>query len=410
MEHSSENGFFSPPERTCLKVCELTDLIKRRVEDFPPVYVQGEVSNFTAAYASGHWYFTLKDSQSQIRVVMFKSSNERVKSFKPKDGMEIRVFGRLNVYKPRGEYNIICHSVEQAGQGLLQEQFEKLKQKLKAEGLFERKKPLPFLPMHIVIVSSPGGAAIRDILNILKRRFKGVQVTLIGALVQGEAAAESLREAVLKAQKLKSVDVLIITRGGGSMEDLWAFNDEALARQIFEFKGPVISAVGHEIDFTICDFVADLRAPTPSAAAELVVKNRQDLAEKTRQLTNSLKNSILNKLQSLSGQLRNLKQGISNPAKKLQDLGQYLDEISQRMKQGLFEHLRYRRQVLKNFQALLDSLSPLKVLDRGYALVSQNQKLIKDAAHLKTKQALHLRFAKGRASVQIKKIITHKGE
>ena len=411
MESAARGAFPPPPpfeDDTCLSVSELTDRVKGRLEDFPPVQVRGELSNFTSAYASGHWYFTLKDTASQIRGVMFKSSNEQVSSFTPSDGMEVKVQGRLNVYKPRGEYNIICRTMELCGQGGLQEQFEQLKQKLKTEGLFDRRRKLPFLPRHIAIISSPRGAAIRDILNILKRRFKGVRVTLIGTLVQGAKAGEDLRQAVRQAERLKDVDVLIVTRGGGSLEDLWCFNDEGLARALFRFPRPVISAVGHEIDFTICDFVADLRAPTPSAAAELVVQNAAQLQALTRQLHDGLKYSIFRKIKSLKDQLRSLSQGLTHPAGKLSDLVQYIDELSQRMKQALLHKTKTRRQALSHQQALLESLNPLQVLDRGYALVSQNRRLVRQARDLNLKDRLHIRFAKGEAFASpLKKITSH---
>ena len=395
----------------CLSVSQLTEAIRSQLESFPSVYVQGEISNFTAAYASGHWYFTLKDNTSQIKAVMFRSANEKVQNWQPQSGEEVRVRGKLGVYGPRGEYQLICRNIEKCGKGALHEQFERIKQKLKEEGLFDRKRPIPFLPKHIAIITSPKGAAIRDILNILKRRYKGVKITLIGALVQGELAPADLIDALSKAQKLSDIDVLIITRGGGSLEDLWAFNNEELARNLFAFPKPVISAVGHEVDFTICDFISDLRAPTPSAAAELVVQNAQDLIIQTKQMKNNLYQSILRKLKNLGDQLRGLEQGLTNPAKKLQDLQQYLDELNTRMKQTILQQNILRDQKLQHLKDLLNTLSPLKVLKRGYSLVSRGDQIIKDSRQLKPDDELHLRFGSGFALARtIKTINSNKGE
>ena len=236
------------------------------------VWLQAEISNFKP-HTSGHFYFSLKDSKAQISAIMFRGFNSKLK-FKPHDGLEVIVRGRITVYEPRGTYQIMCEAMEPVGAGALQKQFEQLKEKLKLEGLFEatRKKPIPSYPRHVAIVTSPTGAAIQDILNIMSRRAKNVEITLVPALVQGVNAATSLVDSLKLALQLP-VDVIIIGRGGGSMEDLWSFNDETLARLISLATIPIISAVGHEVDFTICDFVADLRAPTPSAAAELVAKS-----------------------------------------------------------------------------------------------------------------------------------------
>ena len=299
----------------CYSVSEITKMIQDCLESsFPPFQIKGEISNFIS-HASGHWYFTLKDAFSQIRVAMFRSANQKMR-WTPKKGesLEVKVRGHLSVYKSRGEYQIICQSMEKCGKGALQEEFETLKRKLHQEGLFERKKTLPFLPCHILIISSPTGAAIRDILNILKRRYKGLKVTLVPALVQGPFAPESLREALKKAGLIKKAEALILTRGGGSLEDLWAFNDEALARALFQFPLPVISAVGHEIDFTISDFVADLRAPTPSAAAELVTQNVADLKERIRKVQSHISQSFQKEIQNLRERLKSQK--LAHPLKK----------------------------------------------------------------------------------------------
>ena len=262
-------------EPSVLSVEQLNVYIKQLLEgQVGQVWVRGELSNFKA-HTSGHFYFSLKDSKSQITAVMFRGHNARLK-FKPTDGMEVIVRGRITVYEPRGNYQLMCEMMEPVGAGALQKAFEQLKMKLKAEGLFDaaRKRPIPTFPRHIAIVTSPTGAAIRDIMNVLSRRAKSIQVTVVPTVVQGEAAAPQICEALAKAIKLRDVDAIIVGRGGGSIEDMWCFNDEKLARAIAASPIPIISAVGHEIDFTIADFVADLRAPTPSARAACSARSR----------------------------------------------------------------------------------------------------------------------------------------
>src|ERR1700758_3167425 len=282
------------PERRTWKVSELTAHIRELLESaLPDVWVEGEVSNCHAAQ-SGHCYFTLKDSKAQIRCVCFRDQMRGLK-FKPEDGLHITVRGALSVYDARGEYQIYVTNIEPVGLGALQLAFEQLKKKLQAEGLFEqaRKKPLPVLPRCIGVVTSPTGAAIRDILRVLKRRFPNAHVRLYPVKVQGDGAAKEIATAVNYFTRAKFADVLIVARGGGSLEDLWAFNEEVVARAIFASEIPVITGVGHEADFTIADFVADLRAPTPSAAAEVVVRSRHEferhIAEHQRRLVQQIR-------------------------------------------------------------------------------------------------------------------------
>ena len=393
----------SEEQDQCNSVSELNHKIRMCLEgNFPPLWVQGEISNFIN-HSSGHWYFTLKDSESQIKMVMFRGSNQRL-NWVPASGLEIKVFGRVSVYKPRGEYQLICEKMEQCGKGALQEKFEKLKNQLKKEGLFERKKPLPFLPKHIAIISSPTGAAIRDILNILRRRYKALKITLVPAIVQGEKAPASLMKALSLAEQLTDVDVLIITRGGGSLEDLWAFNDEELARALFHFPKPVISAVGHEIDFSICDFVADLRAPTPSAAAELVVKNQVELLERVKTLSNSLYQSIYREFQVFKNRLGSIHQLLIGPERKIQELQQNVDDLNSRLIQSIRQQNKVCKQTLMGLSGMLDSLSPLKVLNRGYVLVSRQEKLVRQAKDLKSGDEVFLRFSKDTALARVLKI------
>jgi len=390
-------------EQPCYSISEITKMIQDSLESHfsLPLQIKGEISNFSS-HASGHWYFSLKDEFSQIKVAMFKVANQKM-TWKPnrEQSVEVRIIGKLSVYKPRGEYQIICYSMEKCGQGA--EEFERLKKKLQEEGLFERKKELPFLPQHIVIISSSTGAAIRDILNILKRRYKGVRVTLVPALVQGAEAPNSLIEALKKAEQIEDADVLILTRGGGSQDDLWAFNNEALARTLFLFPKPIISAIGHEIDFTMCDFIADVRAPTPSAAAEIVVKNVPDLVEKISQLKHQLYQNFKREIKYLKQKVTHLKKALIHPLKKIQEGEQRLDELNHQLIKEFQRGIQLREQKLKNLCAMLESLSPLKILSRGYCVVTKKDKLIKKAQDLKTGEEVHIQFSKSFALANITK-------
>jgi exodeoxyribonuclease VII large subunit len=412
-------------------VYDLNKQIKNILEGrFPIVWVKGEISNFKA-HTSGHHYFSLKDSKAQISAVMFKGFNGTLK-FRPEDGMEVIVRGRVTVYEPRGNYQIFCESMEPVGAGALQKAFEQLKAKLQAEGLFDqaRKRPLPTLPKHIAIVTSPTGAAIRDMLNVLGRRFKGAKVTLIPARVQGTGAAEEICAAIALANKIKDVDVMIVGRGGGSIEDMWCFNEESVARAIAAARVPVISAVGHEIDFTIADFVADLRAPTPSAAAELVVKSAAELQNRIATDVRSLKLCIAKKLELKKHRVEQFTKRLVDPQRKIEDAMLRCDELTQRLEtlfmRGLddrrlpLEHIaqrmssswtRYKERKqseIEKMMALLDSLSPLKVVARGYSVVTVNNKLINDVAQVKKGDIVQVQFARGTASAKIEEIKNNK--
>ena len=281
-------------ERQIYTVSQLNDEIKNLLEtQFSDIWVEGEISNFRIP-GSGHFYFTLKDSSSQLRGVCFKSQNRLLK-FRPEDGLAVLSRGRLTVYEPRGEYQLVVDYMEPRGLGSLQLAFEQLKAKLQKEGLFDptHKKPLPLLPQKIAVVTSPTGAVIRDILRVLRRRNRGLHVLIYPVRVQGEGAGQEIASGVRYLDTLPDVDVIITARGGGSIEDLWAFNDEIVVRAIFNSRIPVISAVGHETDFTIADFVADMRAPTPSAAAEIVSAVRSDLQERTANSVSRLRKALL---------------------------------------------------------------------------------------------------------------------
>lgn len=413
-----------------LSVADLNAQIRRCLEgEIGTVWVQAEISNFKA-HTSGHFYFSLKDSSSQISAVMFRGSNARLK-FRPADGLEVIVRGRVTVYEPRGNYQLLCESMEPVGAGALQKAFEQLREKLKAEGLFDpsRKRPIPSFPKHVAIVTSPTGAAIRDILNVLGRRAKSVRVTVVPTLVQGEAAAPQIVQALRSVYQLKDVDVIIVGRGGGSMEDLWAFNDETLARTLVQSPVPVISAVGHEIDFTISDFVADLRAPTPSAAAELVAKSSAEISDRLRQMERMLRLSWERQWRSWSQNLRALRQQLVDPRKKLQDLILRNDDLlgrlelawshrlsKQRQKlaplpkdlhRALFALIERRRMKLERAGGMLDSLSPLKVVDRGYAIVRKKAEVIRSQDQVSPGDVLEIRLAEGELEVVVKE--TKKG-
>jgi exodeoxyribonuclease VII large subunit len=434
-------------QNSVLSVEQLNLTIKRLLEgEIATVWVQGEISNFKA-HTSGHYYFSLKDAKSQISAVMFRGHNSRLK-FKPTDGMEVIARGRISVYEPRGSYQILCETMEPVGAGALQKAFEQLKLKLKAEGLFDssRKKPIPAFPHHVAIVTSPTGAAIRDILNILSRRAPQVEVTLVPALVQGEAAAPSLRDAFKKALQLPLIDTIIIGRGGGSIEDMWCFNDEGLARLIATSPIPVISAVGHEIDFTICDFVADLRAPTPSAATELVAKSHTETLQRIETLRRSLIISISQKLRMAFDQVAGLKRLLIDPKKKLQDLALRNDDLNDRLTrawqywlQSKVMHVTLLKQKLRSPESILsekkselahfyfrlgqawtsttknkqyrlleqmkvlNSLSPLQVVDRGYSILMQEGKVIKTYKDVKVGDLVSAGMSEGQIEMTVVK-------
>lgn len=414
-------------EPQVLSVSDLNRMIRGTLEgQFSNIWLQGEISNFKP-HTSGHFYFSLKDSGAQISAVMFRGFNQKLK-FKPDNGMEVIVRGRVTVYEPRGNYQIFCEVMEPVGLGALQMQFEQLKAKLQAEGLFDpsRKKALPFMPKNVAIVTSPTGAAIRDMLNVLSRRASGLAVTVIPAVVQGAQAPAEIVRGIELAQKVGGFDVLIVGRGGGSMEDLWGFNDETVARAIANCKIPIISAVGHEIDFTIADFVADLRAPTPSAAAELVVRNKQDLVDKLKLITRQLVQAINKKIQMESKHMSLIERGLIDPRRRLQDFAIRCDDLLQRLEVSVQHILEFPQQKLKFLSTqlaqsaqtqlerknrrlarvgdLLDSLSPLKVVARGYSLVTKNGDIVKSASTLKTGDKIEIQFAKGRAEAQISEV------
>ncbi len=355
-------------------VSEITREIRTSLEhEFSNIGVLGEISNVRRP-SSGHVYLTLKDKNSQLQAVVFRNSANRIK-FELKDGMEVISFGSITVYEPRGQYQLIINKMEPKGIGALQLAFQQLKGKLEKEGLFDHahKKNIPFIPKKIGIVTSPTGAAIKDILNIIDRRFTNVEILIYPVKVQGEGAAQEIAEAVTELNNYSDIDVIITGRGGGSLEDLWAFNEEIVARSIYNSRIPVISAVGHEIDITIADLVADKRALTPSEAGELVVPRKDLLIEKIEKFKARL-------LQSLTGKLKLSKEklvriansyAMRQPFDRLNRWQQKLDEFAQRLHLNITHALNSEREKLSGIAGKLESLSPLNVLKRGYSITTR---------------------------------------
>lgn len=346
-------------EKTILTVSRLTALLRGVLEEnFEQLWVQGEVSNLSFP-SSGHCYFTLKDSGAQLRCVMFKSSVKNLK-FRPADGMALIVRGHISVYDQRGEYQLICEYLEPSGVGALQTAFLQLKEKLAGEGLFaeEHKRPLPRFPRRVGVVTSPTGAAIHDILNVLKRRFASLEVQIYPVRVQGEGAALEIARAIDDLNRLAEADVLIVGRGGGSLEDLWPFNEEVVARAIHRSKIPIISAVGHETDWSICDFAADLRAPTPSAAAELVIASAAELRNQVEALSRQLTRSMENRLATLDATVGALRRALHDPTRLLGHLAQRVDDLNGRLELALCNSVKDRRQRFNGLDATLRYLNP----------------------------------------------------
>lgn len=356
---------------------------------FRQLWLVGEVSNFVAA-SSGHWYFSLKDQAAQVKVAMFKTSNRNA-DFTPRNGQQVMVRARISVYEPRGEYQLLADFIEPAGDGLLRQQYEQLKAKLAAEGLFapERKKSLPVNPQRIGVITSPTGAAIRDILTVLQRRAPALEVIIYPSLVQGTQAAADLTAALQLAIRRNECDVLIIGRGGGSLEDMWCFNDEPLARTIAHCPIPIVSAVGHEIDFSISDFVADVRAATPSAAAELVSPDQQHQLTQLLQLKQRLAQSMRQRLGFAAQQFlhQHSKLQLLHPARRLQQQQQRLDELQIRLNQAMQQRLQQKAQQLQLQQKSLSLLSPQQRLQRQQQQLQQlRQQLQLAITHLQQKK------------------------
>jgi len=364
--------FFDKASRKVLSVSEITDRIKRLLEEnLADLWIVGEISNYRKA-SSGHIYFTLKDERSVLRAVLFKGNQVRQR-FELGDGLKVILHGNLSVFDKRGEYQVIVDYVEPEGVGALQLAFEQLKEKLGKEGLFDpaRKKQIPPFPDAVGVVTSPTGAALRDVLNITERRYGGIRIVIYPALVQGQGAGAQVAAAIRKANERAEVDVLIVGRGGGSMEDLWPFNEEVVARAICESTIPVISAVGHETDFTISDFAADVRAPTPSAAAELVVKNKAEIIGRARELTVRL-TSAVDRIVSLKRERASLyahEYLVRRVATLLNEKTLILDDLTRAMGSAFDAALARAKGRFEALAGQLNALSPLGILSRGFAVV-----------------------------------------
>lgn len=448
-------------QRNIFTVSRLNSEVRRLLEShFGSIWLVGEISNFSAP-SSGHWYFTLKDEQAQVKCAMFRGNNQRVRlavNGRPNSqnmhGMQVLVRARLSLYEPRGDYQLIVEHLEAAGAGLLQQQFEALKQKLQHEGLFalERKKPLPKQIRKLGVITSPTGAAIKDVLSVLKRRDPSLEVIIYPAQVQGADAPAQLRHALATAIRRNEVDALLLTRGGGSLEDLWCFNDEALARDVAACPLPTISAVGHEVDFSICDFVADMRAATPSAAAELVSQDQQQLLRQIQLTEQHAVRAMQQVLQRQHTQLLHLRQRLQplSPQQRLQMRAQQLDDWQQRAEQAMQRRLRQHQQQHEQLQhrlhraqpgqslpalrqrteqlynqgvraitqhlnqalsrqhaaqQALDIVSPLQTLKRGYSItVNANGDIIRSATAFKPGDELRTRFAEGEIISEVRQV------
>lgn len=348
---------------------------------FQQLWLVGEVSNFVAA-ASCHWYFSLKDQAAQVKVAMFKQAN-RYATVRPQNGQQVLIRARISVYEPRGEYQLLAEFIEPAGAGLLKQQFEQLKAKLAAEGLFapERKQPLPVNPRRVGVITSPTGAAVRDIITVLARRAPGIELIIYPCQVQGDTAAAQLRNMLSTAIRRNEVDVLIIGRGGGSIEDLWCFNDEALARAVAECPIPIVSAVGHEIDFALTDFVADVRAATPSAAAELVSPDQSQYLVALTQLQQRLSRAVRRQLAQQQPRLLQLQQRLQqlHPQRRLEQQQQRLDELQLRLQRRMQQHLQTARRQHSYLQQSLQHLSPAKAIKQQQLQLQQLAKRLQQA-------------------------------
>ena len=392
-------------EERPITVGELTAQIKGLLEEgVGYVTVRGEISNWKPA-ASGHIYFSLKDSDATISAALFRGNASRIKNLAIRDGVEVICRGRISVYAPRGSYNIVVESLEPVGAGTLQAQFEALKKKLHQEGLFDssRKRAIPVLPKRIVVITSPTGAAIRDVLSVLKRRFAGVQVLVIPCLVQGATAHLDIIRALRTANEHKLGDVILLTRGGGSLEDMWCFNEEELAREIYNSMIPVVSAVGHEIDFTIADFVADLRAATPSAAAELLVREKQVLVDGVTDLQLRLVKTMRHTYRQACLELKSATARLKSPRDRINDLRLRFDDWSERLANATAQSVEDQRNRLVRLESSLKALSPLRVLERGYAIAfTPGGAAVRNVSQLPAGTPFNLRLHDGTVAAEAK--------
>ena len=389
-----------------LTVTELTAGIKTLLEEaFPQVSVTGEISNYKR-HSSGHAYFSLKDDRSQLRCVMWRSANRRL-SFEPEDGMEVLARGVLSVYEVQGQYQLVARELKPVGAGALQAAFERLKALLEKEGLFreEHKQPLPSFPERVGVVTSGSGAAVRDIIQVLRRRAPWVSIILRPTPVQGEGAAAEIAAAIEEMNAYGGVDVLIVGRGGGSVEDLWAFNEEAVVRAVFASCIPVVSAVGHETDFTLTDFAADHRAPTPSGAAEIVVRDLRELKDRSdavlRRLCGSMTGYVDRYRQRVATAVSSY--GLRRPVDQVAQYAQYTDELTRRLAENCFHSHETRVQRVGGLAGRLQALSPLSVLERGYAVCQRasDGRVVRGVDELSVDDRVNVRLRKGEAFCRV---------
>jgi len=395
--------------RRILTVTQVNEYMKTLIESQPSLkslYIKGEISNFTNHYKTGHFYFTLKDEGGLLRSVMFKFSAEKLK-FVPENGMKVIAHGRISAFVRDGQYQFYADEMEPDGIGALYIAYEQLKAKLEKEGLFDAryKKPLPKIPKRIGIITSPTGAAIRDIIDVLGRRFPYAEGVLFPALVQGENAPKQLISGVRFFNMTKNVDVIILGRGGGSIEDLWAFNNEELAREIFASKIPIISAVGHETDFTISDFVADRRAPTPSAAAELAVPEMMELKQKILNIIGRMDMLIMHSIGSYRQRLEELsgKRVLNSPEYIIDDRRMYLMNLDTRLENAMKYNMSLKKEAFARYTSKLEALNPMSVISRGYsAIFDSDGTLIKSVDQVELGDTLNFKTIDGSVSAEVK--------
>ena len=404
-QHTQKQALFPAPDQV-LSVGDFTGRLKRLLErSVPPCWVRGEVSNLKRQ-ASGHVYFTLKDSESQLSAVMFRGDASR-QSLKLEDGMQILVYGELSLYEPRGSYQIIVRFTLAAGQGELQLAFERLKQQLKEEGLFEpeRKQPLPALPTRIGIITSPTGAAVQDFISILRRRDWLGELVVLPSLVQGEGASGSILERLIWAEASGSFDLIVLSRGGGSLEDLWAFNEEQLVRAVAACSIPTISAVGHETDFSLCDFAADVRAETPSGAAELISSSYLECVEGVERAGDGLSSGVVDLLENLKNQLSQLKHRVSlqSPVEYLERLRLRLLLCASKLDESVQRDVTGLRAKLRHLELMLESMSIEKTLARGFvALKDSAGKYLLNRSQVASGDVIEAQFSDGSATLEVK--------
>ncbi|MFV1964275.1 MAG: exodeoxyribonuclease VII large subunit [Pirellulaceae bacterium] len=400
-----------PSEEHVLSVTELTAQVKAILEGaFPSVWVAGEMSDISRPQ-SGHVYFTLKDAGAQVRGVMWRNTASRVR-FDLEDGIEVLCRGSIDVYPPRGSYQLVVRHIEPRGEGALQKALRKLQQKLSEEGLFapERKRPLPSFPQRIAVVTSPTGAAIRDFLEVLRRRWRGVEVLIVPVRVQGDGAAEEIVAGIQRVNQIRPApDVLVVGRGGGSLEDLWSFNEEMVVREIVASRIPVVSAVGHEIDVTLADLAADVRALTPSEAGERVVPSTDEIIANLRTLQTRLVTALRTRAADARSRLDAIAQRrvFRKPHERLHELARRVDELELRSRQAIRRQQTAAGERLAALAGRLETLSPLAVLARGYSLTERtdDKQMIRDAAELNVGEQITTRLLRGQAISRVEEVI-----